>query len=169
MIGKWTVWENFITFSIDRRIDFLTVKKFNLLQWLLVPVPWIIVCSFLLSKVKWIHLHHWFLIAPAYLLVVPLGLGMILGIVIGGDAVFSKLDKWAENINPRIRAARKKSEEEYFEKQAQARKAELETLELLLCSSGKRIKTIKDLPDNKRTIKLKYQGLKAYVCKPFSR
>ncbi|MCK9567384.1 hypothetical protein M0R72_00375 [Candidatus Pacearchaeota archaeon] len=171
MIGKWTVWNNFFSSSaeIDRRIDFLTIKKFDPLSWLLIPVPWLMVAAFTLSKIKCLHFQKWFLLAPAYLLVIPIGFWLLVLAIVS----IEKIKKWAEDRSPRIRAAKRaakqKAEDEYLARMAIIRKAELETLELLLCSSGKRITTIKDLPKSKRTIKLRFQGVKARVCKPFAR
>ena len=171
MIGKWTVWKNFFSsnLEIDRRIDFLTIKKFDPLSWILIPVPWIMLGAFIISRIKCLHFYKWFLLAPAYLLAITIGFWLLVLCIVG----IEKLKKWAEDRSPRIRAdklaARQKAEDEHFERLAAIRKAELEALELLMCSSGKRIKTIKDLPKSKRTIKLRFQGVKARVCKPFAR
>jgi hypothetical protein len=171
MIGKWTVWTNYFSSDsvIDRRIDFLIVKKLDPLQWILVPVPWMMVGVFLLSRIKCLHFFNWLWCIPAYLLIIPIGFWLLVFLIVGVD----KLNKWSENRRPRIidekRAARQKAEDELLTRMEIIRKAELASLDLILCSSGKKITRINDLPRSKRTIKLRFQGLKAMVCKPFAR
>lgn len=57
------------------------------------------------------------------------------------------------------------------ERRREARWAEWEARqrELMSCSNDTRITKIKDLPKKKRTVRLRFQGLKSMVCKPFSR
>jgi len=60
---------------------------------------------------------------------------------------------------------------EESDKAAQLREVEYNKVqrEFLSCSSRIRIKSLSDLPKPKRSIKLRFQGLKSMVCKPFSR
>jgi hypothetical protein len=163
MIGRWTIWEEVSAFKIDRKVDFLTIEKFGNLKWLLLPMPWLITVAFVLLKIT--HLKVWMLIPPAFLLLIPIAY-LILAIVIIGCEAFGK---WITRRSPRIQEARKKKLEKERQRQLALRKAELEALDLLLCSSGKRITKIKDLPKNKRTIKLKFNAVKSRVCRPFAR
>lgn len=163
MIGYWTVWEEVSAFKIDRRVSFLTIEKFGNLRWILLPVPWLLTASCILCKIT--HLKRWMLIPPAFLLAIPIFYLLILLVMLGCEA----LGKWITKRSPRIRAAREWKKERERLRQLALYKAELEALDLLLCSSGKRIYRLKDLPKNKRTIKLRFQGVKSLVCKPFAR
>lgn len=160
MIGKWTVWEDFKAFSIDKRVDFLKVEKFGPLDWMFVPVPGITTAACVLWRIT--HLWKWMLIIPALLLVIPI----VIGFLCLGIALFDWIYRSIVKRSPRIRAAHAKARE--VERLA-IQKAELEALDLLLCNSGKRIYKLGDLPKNKRTIKLRFQNIKSAVCKPFAR
>lgn len=43
-----------------------------------------------------------------------------------------------------------------------------EEMDLIICSSNKMRKSLKDLPAHKRTLRLRFQDLKSRVCRPFS-
>lgn len=45
----------------------------------------------------------------------------------------------------------------------------IKELELLTCANEKIIHNINDLPKSKRTIKLQFNGIKSFVCRPFAR
>lgn len=163
MIGYWTVWEEVSAFKIDRRVSFLTIEKFSPINWLLLPMPWLTTAACILWRIT--HLKRWLLIPPTFLLAIPILFGLLVLVILGCEA----LGKWITKRSPRIRAARERKKELERLRQLALYKAELEALDLLLCSSGKRIYRLKDLPKNKRTIKLRFEALKASVCKPFAR
>jgi hypothetical protein len=163
MIGKWTIWEKISAFKIDRRVDFLTIKKLGHLRYLLLPVPWLTTAAYVIFWFT--HLMRWLLIPPAYLLAIPILFGMITLIMLGFDFLIA----WSIKRSPRIRAARERKIELERLRRLALYKAELEALDLLLCSSGKRITRFRDLPKNKRTIKLRFEGIKSLVCRPFAR
>jgi hypothetical protein len=163
MIGKWIIWEDMSAFNIDRKVDFLTIKKLGDLKWLLIPMPWLTTAACILWKFT--HLSRWMLIPISFIILIPLAYFAITLLVLGIES----LVKWRERTSPKAQAARKAKLEKERQRQLALYKAELEALDLLLCSSGKRVTKIKDLPRNKRTIKLRFQDLKSRVCRPFAR
>lgn len=164
-IGKWTKWSNWGTgdVEIDGRINYLTVKHFDKLSWIFIPIPLVLFVGFLLLKI--LHIKKWLFImlalAPTYIAAVLVSWGIMLLLAV----IFSKFIKMYENSAPGRRDARERAAEEKRLREEALRRAELE---FILCSAA-RIKNIKDLPKNKRTVKLRFQDLKSMVCKPFAR
>lgn len=109
--------------------------------------------------------HHNWLYAIMGLFVgafaIPAGTALVLGIIFGlmyfkvGRRFLDFIDKIGES---REEAKRRAWEE--WNRQQQ---------ELMSCSSTKIIRGIGDLPKSKRTIKLRFYGVKAAVCRPFAK
>jgi hypothetical protein len=163
LCGHWTKWD---FPNCERGPNFLKIKKFGLLEWLVIPIPWLVVSSLVLYKLT--HRKLWFLLPPAYLAVIGAFLLLVVIFMFTinlGSKLLGKSSAWRSRRERLATEARKKE----LERLAAERKAELEALETLLCSNPKRINRISDLPRKKRTVKLRFQGLKSSVCKPFAK
>jgi hypothetical protein len=98
-------------------------------------------------------------------LVFPLGFLAILGVVFLFCVSASSLPilNWIGN---RWDAYWTRIEED---REARWKEWEAHQRQLMMCSTRTRITSIRDLPKAKRTVRLRFQGLKSMVCKPFSK
>ncbi len=145
MIGKWCVWEDLGTMGaeIKTKKEFLKVKKignFDMGAFNWVFVPTPIIITLSIVAISFTHNMAWLIVLPLILLWLPL----VFGICLIGE-----------------RFLKKPAKKVFYQ--------DISKLEPLLCSSSKKIVSIKDIPIYKRPIKLQFQGIKSKVCKPFSR
>jgi hypothetical protein len=156
LIGQWVLWEKgfFLhPFTVKSRYDFLKIDAFGDWYWVFYPAPLLsVIVSFVLTEI--FHNSWYLLVAPGVLLAVLVFFGVLVFFV---------------SRKPIRISLREKRQQEKEAAELVRIQAEFESLDMLFCSSPKRITRIKDLPKPKRTIKLRFNGLKGLVCKPFAK
>ena len=145
LCGIWITFDQLGTTDvyIAKKTDFLKIKSWGIFDWILIPIPSLLIVSLILS-----HINLLFLLLP---------IGGLIGIVCS-FLLFLYLERLDSNFVGGKQVKRKLPKPYYQE-----------DLDILQCASNKKITSIKDLPKGKRTIKLRFQDLKSRVCKPFAR
>jgi hypothetical protein len=139
--GTWITFAQLGTTDvyIAKKTDFLKIKSWGMFDWILIPIPSLLIVSLILSSVNLLFLF------------LPIG-GLI--VIVGFFLLFLFLENYLVSGWKKRRLPKP-----YYQ----------EDLDILQCASNKKITSIKDLPKGKRTIKLRFQDLKSRVCKPFAR
>lgn len=146
--------------------SYLTIKKLpNITRFMFVPMVPLVLFGIFICILNPHYNLTWTLVVSLFcaaFIPVLCGIGFLFYFIFSNvkfgeilDSLFNKLDRFTESRSK----VKKQALNEWNHQQR----------ELLMCSNAKAIRKFSDLPKSKRTIKLRFYGLKSLVCRPFAK